>query len=223
MVSRSPAGATAPGAAHFLVGRSARRPSLAGGTDWFPPAEQLQSYDPQVAVYAVALRGNDFDEEAVEHIDSIDEIAQRCVQKIVAEVSGDVAVYGHCAGEKLAIARQLELSGRLPQFVCLGATLPGRVSINAPRDTNYRKWRRLVPKVRVAVLPDGGHYFIGRIANLVARLILALHRELNGQEAGDIAVARGDLVNRLDAQAFAIFWRRLFQRLSAVLRHFWEP
>ena len=58
---------------------------------------------------------------------------------------------------------------------------------------------------------------------MVARLILALHRELNGQEAGDIAVARGDLVNRLDAQAFAIFWRRLFQRLSAVLRHFWEP
>ncbi|MEU0094128.1 amino acid adenylation domain-containing protein [Kribbella sp. NPDC006257] len=77
------------------------------------------------ALYAVQPPGTDYSRPD-EALISLPELADRCAERILAEVPGPVMLYGHCVGSALAvaIAQRLERAGRVPESVVLGASFP---------------------------------------------------------------------------------------------------
>ena len=97
----------------------------AAATMYRPLADALARRGAPVALYAVAVPGNEVGSENPA-LDSVDALAAACVREIVASVPGRVALYGHCVGSNLAleITRRLELAGRTVDFLAVGGALP---------------------------------------------------------------------------------------------------
>ena len=81
-----------------------------------------------VALLAVSIPGHELGHELEEYPDLVpmQEVAQACVDEILAGTDGPVAVYGHCVGTAMAveIARRLELAGRPVERLFIGAAFP---------------------------------------------------------------------------------------------------
>jgi surfactin synthase thioesterase subunit/MFS family permease len=77
------------------------------------------------SLYAVQLPGHDYARRD-ESLQPLEEVARRCVEEIKRDVTGPVALYGHCVGGSLAIeiARLLEKANVEIVGVFLGATFP---------------------------------------------------------------------------------------------------
>jgi surfactin synthase thioesterase subunit len=90
-----------------------------------PLADALVRTGAPVALYAVAVPGNEVGTDAPE-LDSIEALAVACVREIQAQVHGPVALYGHCVGSNLAleITRRLELAGRTVSLLAVAGALP---------------------------------------------------------------------------------------------------
>ncbi|MFF3756133.1 amino acid adenylation domain-containing protein [Streptomyces sp. NPDC002185] len=75
------------------------------------------------ALHSIAVPGHELGEEAMD----IDEVARRCAEEIVANVTGPLVLYGHCGvGVRLTveIARRVEAAGREIDAVHLGGIFP---------------------------------------------------------------------------------------------------
>ncbi|MFI2711344.1 amino acid adenylation domain-containing protein [Micromonospora sp. NPDC018662] len=86
-----------------------------------------------VSLYALERPGHDLNRPDEPMLD-LDELVERCVAEVVAQITGPVAVYGHCVGgaEAVELARRLEAAGVEVTGVAIGAhfpapRLPGRV------------------------------------------------------------------------------------------------
>ncbi len=76
-------------------------------------------------LFSVAIPGHDIGRD--EAVLPVHELAERCVDEILAKVDGPLALYGHCAiGSALIveIARRLERRGREVEAVYIGAIFP---------------------------------------------------------------------------------------------------
>src|SRR5690606_15790468 len=80
---------------------------------------------PGYALYGVSLPGHELNRPDEERL-PLEEVAKATAAEIMSDVSGPVAIYGHCSGEALAveIARQLEAAGREVAHVYLAAGFP---------------------------------------------------------------------------------------------------
>jgi len=107
-----------------------------------PLAEALP---PGIALYALQIPGHDFSRPD-EPARPIEEVAQECVAEIQRDLSGPVAVYGHCVGAALAlaIARRLEEVGVPLKGVYLAGAFP------TPRMPGkfFELWNRIFPAER---------------------------------------------------------------------------
>ncbi|QLQ34971.1 non-ribosomal peptide synthetase/type I polyketide synthase [Micromonospora robiginosa] len=88
---------------------------------------------PGVSLYALERPGHDLNRPDEPMLD-LDELVDRCVAEVVGQITGPVAVYGHCVGgaEAVELARRLEAAGVEVTGVVIGAhfpapRLPGRV------------------------------------------------------------------------------------------------
>ncbi|MET7835496.1 amino acid adenylation domain-containing protein [Micromonospora sediminicola] len=86
-----------------------------------------------VSLYALERPGHDLNRPDEPMLD-LDELVDRCVAEVVGQITGPVAVYGHCVGgaEAVELARRLEAAGVEVTGVVIGAhfpapRLPGRV------------------------------------------------------------------------------------------------
>ncbi|WP_405093365.1 amino acid adenylation domain-containing protein [Micromonospora sp. NBC_01392] len=86
-----------------------------------------------VSLYALERPGHDLNRPDEPMLD-LDELVDRCVAEAVEQITGSVAVYGHCVGgaEAVELARRLEAAGVEVTGVVIGAhfpapRLPGRV------------------------------------------------------------------------------------------------
>ncbi|WFE39400.1 non-ribosomal peptide synthetase/type I polyketide synthase [Micromonospora sp. WMMD998] len=86
-----------------------------------------------VSLYALERPGHDLNRPDEPMLD-LDELVDRCVAEVVEQITGPVAVYGHCVGgaEAVELARRLEAAGVDVTGVVIGAhfpapRLPGRV------------------------------------------------------------------------------------------------
>ncbi len=106
---------------------------------YMPLAESLSK---GTSLYAVQLPGHDASrpDEAPQ---PVPEVARRCVDEIQRDITGPIAVYGHCVGAALALelARQLEDAGVELAGVYLAGALP------APRLPGklFEWWNRIFP------------------------------------------------------------------------------
>ncbi|PKF50024.1 hypothetical protein AT251_14595 [Enterovibrio nigricans] len=77
------------------------------------------------SLHALNFPGHDF-AQSDEPLMPLPEIAEKCVEEILAGIEGDVYLFGHCVGGALTldIARRLEFQGRQVHRVFLGATFP---------------------------------------------------------------------------------------------------
>jgi len=89
-----------------------------------------QALPKHYALYSVALPGHDFDSSA-ESLQSVEEVAHRCAEEILANLRGPIALYGHCAGTAIAveIARLLEAACTPVEAVFLGGALPYKAGL----------------------------------------------------------------------------------------------
>lgn len=101
-------------------------PYAGASVDVFRPLnDALSRSDENIAVYGVSVSASEVDGQA--HWEqSVESIAQACVDSIVRHVPGEIALYGHCVGSVLAceIAHRLESAGRTVKYVMVGAALP---------------------------------------------------------------------------------------------------
>jgi len=97
----------------------------APATVYQPLAQALRRAGVPVALQAVAMPGNEAGEPADE-AQTIEGLAARCVEEILATVPGPLAVYGHCVGTNLAleITRRLEAAGRVVRCLGIGGAFP---------------------------------------------------------------------------------------------------
>lgn len=85
--------------------------------------QELARCLPDVNVFSVALPGHD--PLSPRDLVAFEDVVSQCIQSIKKEIRGPIAIYGHCAGNALAIeiARRLESSGVSLVSVHLGAML----------------------------------------------------------------------------------------------------
>ncbi|WP_441338480.1 non-ribosomal peptide synthetase [Micromonospora sp. NBS 11-29] len=90
-----------------------------------------------VSLYALERPGHDLNRPDEPMLD-LDELVDRCVAEVVEQVTGPVAVYGHCVGgaEAVELARRLEAAGVDVTGVVVGAHFP------APRLPGRARWSR---------------------------------------------------------------------------------
>ncbi|TDU91247.1 amino acid adenylation domain-containing protein [Kribbella voronezhensis] len=96
-----------------------------GGGGAIVYADLAQRMPDNWALYAVQPPGTDYSRPD-EALIPLPELADRCAERILAEVPGKVMLYGHCVGSALAvaIAQRLERAGKIPESVVLGASFP---------------------------------------------------------------------------------------------------
>ncbi|MEH0844483.1 amino acid adenylation domain-containing protein [Micromonospora sp. CPCC 205711] len=106
-------------------------PFAAGSAITFQPL--ADALPPDVALYALERPGHDLNRPD-EPLLSLDELVDGCVAEVVDQITGPVAVYGHCMGgaEAVELGRRLEAAGVELTGVVIGAhfpapRLPGRV------------------------------------------------------------------------------------------------
>jgi len=103
----------------------------AGGNalNFRPLARQLAGVDPEVAVYAAELPGHD-PSRPDEPLVSVAETAWLLAEEIRADVTGPVALWGHCVGSAIAVetARLLLTDGADLRRVFVGGKLLGSVA-----------------------------------------------------------------------------------------------
>lgn len=101
------------------------------------------------ALYGVSLPGHELNRPDEER-QPLEEVARATAAEILSDVTGPVAIYGHCSGEALAveIARQLEAAGREVAHVYLAAgfpntRLPGKLfsKLSLDRFTSDRRFQ----------------------------------------------------------------------------------
>ncbi|WP_211267044.1 non-ribosomal peptide synthetase/MFS transporter [Nonomuraea candida] len=123
--------AAARGIIHRLTPEPAAEPELSyvavpygggGAMVYKPLADALPA---TYALWSVAIPGHDvgIDEQHA----PLEDVAERCVREIQEQITGPIALYGHCGvGSALAveIARKLEAAGRVPEAVYIGAIFP---------------------------------------------------------------------------------------------------
>ncbi|MFF7338400.1 amino acid adenylation domain-containing protein [Streptomyces sp. NPDC008163] len=94
-----------------------------GGTplSYLPLAQQLPD---RIAVRAVTLPGHDAG--SVEELQTLETVAEACLQEVLVQIPGRIAIYGHCIGVALAVelAHRLERAGRTVDRVFLGGSFP---------------------------------------------------------------------------------------------------
>ncbi|WP_246486858.1 non-ribosomal peptide synthetase/MFS transporter [Kribbella qitaiheensis] len=96
-----------------------------GGGGAIVYADLAQRMPDNWALYAIQPPGTDYSRPD-EALISLPELADRCAERILAEVPGPVMLYGHCVGSALAVAvaQRLERAGKIPESVVLGASFP---------------------------------------------------------------------------------------------------
>ncbi|WP_112242523.1 non-ribosomal peptide synthetase/MFS transporter [Kribbella monticola] len=96
-----------------------------GGGGAIVYADLAQRMPDDWALYAVQPPGTDYSRPD-EALIPLPELADRCAERILADVPGKVMLYGHCVGSALAvaIAQRLEQAGKIPESVVLGASFP---------------------------------------------------------------------------------------------------
>ncbi|MFC0003440.1 hybrid non-ribosomal peptide synthetase/type I polyketide synthase [Micromonospora siamensis] len=106
-------------------------PFAAGSAITFQPL--ADALPPGVRLYALERPGHDLNRPD-EPLLGLDELVDGCVAEVVEQISGPVAVYGHCMGgaEAVELGRRLEAAGVELTGVVIGAhfpapRLPGRV------------------------------------------------------------------------------------------------
>ncbi|SCF00428.1 non-ribosomal peptide synthetase/type I polyketide synthase [Micromonospora mirobrigensis] len=106
-------------------------PFAAGSAITFQPL--ADALPPGVRLYALERPGHDLNRPD-EPLLGLDELVDGCVAEVVEEISGPVAVYGHCMGgaEAVELGRRLEAAGVELTGLVIGAhfpapRLPGRV------------------------------------------------------------------------------------------------
>lgn len=77
------------------------------------------------SLYAVQIPGHDYACQD-EPLQPMREVARQCAEEIIRDISGPIALYGHCVGGALAveIARRLEEAGVQLEGVFMGGTFP---------------------------------------------------------------------------------------------------
>ncbi|MEH1095713.1 non-ribosomal peptide synthetase/type I polyketide synthase [Micromonospora sp. CPCC 205739] len=135
---------------------------------------------PGVALYALERPGHDLNRPDEPLVD-MDELVDRCVAEVVDQITGPVAVYGHCVGgaEAVELARRLEAAGVEVTVVVIGAhfpapRLPGRVFTWLRRWFPMERWwskRRTLEALRA--MGFFTEVFDEREKDFVMRVVLA--------------------------------------------------
>ncbi|MFG1677080.1 amino acid adenylation domain-containing protein [Micromonospora sp. NPDC049282] len=133
-----------------------------------------------VSLYALERPGHDLNRPDEPMLD-LDELVDRCVAEVVEQVTGPVAVYGHCVGgaEAVELARRLEAAGVEVTGVVIGAhfpapRLPGRVFGWLRRWFPVERWaskRRTLESLRA--MGFFTEVFDAREKDFVMRVVLA--------------------------------------------------
>ncbi len=87
-------------------------------------ARQMAETDPNIAIYTVAVPGNDIG-SPVRHKKPVKEIAAQALEKIQEHIKTPIVLYGHCVGAALTVelARQVEEADLDLKYVGLGGAL----------------------------------------------------------------------------------------------------
>ncbi|MEV0005090.1 amino acid adenylation domain-containing protein, partial [Micromonospora sp. NPDC050980] len=133
-----------------------------------------------VSLYALERPGHDLNRPD-EPMLGLDELVERCVAEVVEQITGPVAVYGHCVGgaEAVELARRLEAAGVEVTGVAIGAhfpapRLPGRVFGWLRRWFPVERWaskRRTLESLRA--MGFFTEVFDAREKDFVMRVVLA--------------------------------------------------
>ncbi|WP_340621266.1 amino acid adenylation domain-containing protein [Xenorhabdus siamensis] len=149
----------------------------AAATVYQPLAQALAKKNAGYSVCGVTVPGNAFGSRNEETGMDYNMLAELCTREIMEQVSGKVAIYGHCVGSYLAleIARRLELKGKPAEFLVTAAAFP------LPRIIRYLplndRWKHKSDESLLQLLKKWGIPTDGKLEDSVARFLVSRFRK----------------------------------------------